>query len=86
MENLTIVINGLEYVKKDNDIIQLERDMMLCSLEDERKQLIINDLKEQIEKFSAECHDYLNEISDLEEQVEELRNVIQSIRYECDRV
>ena len=86
MEKLTIVINGLEYVKKDNDIIQLERDMMLCSLEDERKQLIINDLKEQIEKFSAECHDYLNEISDLEEQVEELRNVIQSIRYECDRV
>ena len=65
MEKLTIVINGLEYVAKDNQINELERDMMLCSLEDERKQLIINEL---------------------EERIEELEDVIQSIRYETDRV
>ena len=86
MDNLNIVINGLEYVRKDNEIKELEHDMRLCSEDNEIKQLLINDLKEQIERFSAECHDYLNEISDLEEQVEELRDVIQSIRYECDRV
>ena len=65
---------------------ELEHDMRLCSEDNEIKQLLINDLKEQIERFSAECHDYRNEISDLEEQVEVLRDVIQSIRYECDRV
>jgi chromosome segregation ATPase len=86
MEYLNIVINGSEYVIKDNEIKELERDMRLCSEDNERKSLIINDLKEQIERFSAECHDYRNEISDLEERVEELEEIIQSIRYECDRV
>ena len=51
MEKLTIVINGLEYVAKDNQINELERDLSLASHEDERKQLIINELEERIEEL-----------------------------------
>jgi chromosome segregation ATPase len=86
MDNLTVIIGGVEYVRKDNQIKELERDLSLASHEDERKQLIINDLEEQVADFAAECHDYRNEINDLEEHVNELEEIIQSIRYECDRV
>jgi predicted RNase H-like nuclease (RuvC/YqgF family) len=86
MDNLTVIIGGVEYVRKDNQIKELERDLSLASHEDERKQLIINDLEEQVADFAAECHEKHNEISDLEERIEELEDILQSIRYECDRV
>jgi predicted RNase H-like nuclease (RuvC/YqgF family) len=86
MDNLTVIIGGVEYVRKDNQIKELERDLSLASHEDERKQLIISDLEEQVADFAAECHEKHNEISDLEERIEELEDILQSIRYECDRV
>jgi len=86
MDNLTVIVGGVEYVRKDNQIKELERDLSLASHEDERKQLIISDLEEQVADFAAECHEKHNEISDLEERIEELEDILQSIRYECDRV
>lgn len=82
MKKLSIEINGLEYVAKTevatsdeinslvNQINELEHELGLASYEDERKGLIINELKEQIADFSAECHEYMNEINELQEEIE----------------
>ena len=121
MDNLNIVINGLEYVRKDNEIKELERDLSLASHEDERKQLIINDLGDEVHnlklslklaldnsqekdnqikdlqrkldnalelarEFDDEKTDLEHELTDANERIETLEDVIQSIRYETDRV
>jgi predicted RNase H-like nuclease (RuvC/YqgF family) len=93
MDNLTVIVGGVEYVRKDNEIKELERDLSLASHEDERKQLIINDLERKLDNVHELACEFNNEKADLEqelaeanERIEELEDVIQSIRYECDRV
>jgi chromosome segregation ATPase len=100
MDNLTVVIGGVEYVKKDNgnkglgdEVHNLKLSLKLALVNSQEKDNQIKDLQRKLDnalelarEFDDEKADLEQELTEANERIETLEDVIQSIRYETDRV
>ena len=100
MDNLTVIVGGVEYVRKDNEIKDLAAEihnldisLRLALEESQRKDIKIKDLQRKLDnalelarEFDDEKTDLEQELTEANERIETLEDVIQSIRYETDRV
>ena len=100
MTDLTVVIGGVEYVRKDNgnkglgdEVHNLKLSLKLALVNSQEKDNQINDLQRKLDNALELAREFDNEKADLEqelteanERIETLEDVIQSIRYETDRV
>lgn len=69
--NRELLLND-EITKLRNEINDLERDLGLASLENEKKQCIINELDQVIDKHIGEIQGLSLQINDLEQTIAEL--------------
>lgn len=100
MDNLTVIIGGVEYVRKDNgnkglgdEVHNLKLSLKLALVNSQEKDNQIKDLQRKLDnalelarEFDDEKTDLEQELTEANERNETLEDVIQSIRYECDRV
>ena len=101
MQINSIVINGLEYIQKpasllevisnkDNLINELEQALTESRAEIYAKVNTIKDLERKLQLTNDEADEQLEqkdiEISELEEQVDELKSAIEDISYVLSRV